>query len=43
MKFKSSKTEIKQEKRTEKILTDAVERHILIVEKTATHNIFLCM
>jgi hypothetical protein len=43
MKFKSTKTEIRQEKRAEMILTDVVERHILILDKTATHNVLLCM
>jgi hypothetical protein len=43
MKFKSPKTEIRQEKRAERVLTDAVERHILIVDKTATHSVLLCM
>jgi len=43
MKFKSSKTEIRQEKRADRILTDAVEIHNLIVDKTAIHNILLCM
>lgn len=38
MKFKSPKTEIRQEKRAERILTDAAQRHTLIVDKPAKHK-----
>jgi hypothetical protein len=43
MKFKSPKTETRQEKRVERILTDVIEKHILILDKTGTHNVLLCM
>jgi hypothetical protein len=43
IKFKSSKTEIREEKRAERTIADATERHICAVDKPAKHNVLLCM